>query len=87
MEELLSMRKDEVVAFRDALKDGTDAVNVICQDIVFMAKFYNENKIPLQLVQVKEPELSVGPDSTRDKFSKIGSQWRVWLQHCHPAAT
>ena len=30
---------------RDALKGGTDAVNVICRDIAFMAKFYNKSKI------------------------------------------
>jgi len=62
MEELLSMRNDEVAAFRQALKDDTDAVHVISQAIVVMAKFYKENKIPLQLVQVKEPEYSVDPD-------------------------
>jgi hypothetical protein len=62
MEELLSMRNDEVAAFKQALKDDADAVHVISQAIVVMAKFYKENKIPLQLVQVKEPEYSVDPD-------------------------
>lgn len=62
MEELLSLRNDEVAAFKQALKDDADAVNVISQAIVVMSKFYKENKIPLQLVQVKEPEYSVDPD-------------------------
>jgi chromosome segregation ATPase len=62
MEELLSMRNDEVAAFKQALKDDADAVHVISQAIVVMAKFYKENKIPLQLVQVNEPEYSVDPD-------------------------
>jgi hypothetical protein len=60
MEELLSLRNDEVAAFKQALKDDADAVNVISQAIVVMSKFYKENKIPLQLVQ--EPEYSVDED-------------------------
>ena len=59
MEEFLSKDNDEVVAFRKACKDDTDAVRAISQAIVVMAKFYWENKIPLQLVQVKEPADSV----------------------------
>ena len=50
-------------------KDGADAVHVISQAIVVMAKFYKENKIPLQLV--KELEFSVDTDrSPEASFQK-----------------
>jgi len=72
---------------RDALKGGTDAVNVICRDIAFMAKFHNKSKIHSSWCKWRSQNLVSTLTSTRDKFSKIGSQWRVWLHHCHPAAT
>ena len=49
MEGFLSMHNDEVAVFRKAHKDDTDAVHAISHAIVVMAKFYKENKIPLQL--------------------------------------
>ena len=48
MEELLSMHHDEVAVFRNAFKDATDALRAISQAIVVMAKFYKQDKIPLQ---------------------------------------
>ena len=52
MEELPS----PVVAFGKAFKDGTVAVHAISLATVVMATF-KENKIPLQLVQVKETNI------------------------------
>ena len=47
---------------KPAPKDGTDAVHAISLAIVIMAQIYKENKIPLQLVQVKEPQFIADPD-------------------------
>ena len=52
MEEHLS----PVAACRKASKDGTDAVHLIPHANVVMATF-KENKIPLQLVPVKEADV------------------------------
>jgi len=63
MKEALDIRNEEVVAFKQALKDDTDAVNVISQATVALAQFYKNNKIPLNLIQMKdEPEYSVDED-------------------------
>jgi len=63
LEELLSMRNEEQNAFKQALKDDTDAVNVISKAIVALSEYYNNNKIPLDLVQKKEdPKYSVDED-------------------------
>ena len=68
MEEFLSMHNDEVVAFRKACKDDTDAVRAISQAIVVMAKFCMDNNISLQLVQAKEPAESVHFDKAKQVF-------------------
>ena len=68
MEEFLSMHNDEVVAFRKARKEDTDAVRVISQAIVVMAKFCMDNKISLQLVQASEPSDSVHFDKAKQVF-------------------
>jgi len=63
LEELLSMRNEEQNAFKQALKDDTDAVNVISKAIVALSEYYNNNKIPLDLVQKREdPKYSVDED-------------------------
>ena len=59
--------KDEVVAFRNACKDDTDAVHVISQANVVVAKFYRNL---FQLEQVKEPELRVDQDKAKTRFQK-----------------
>ena len=68
MEEVLSVHNDEVVAFRKARKEDIDAVLVISQAIVVMAKFCMDNKISLQLVQAKEPADSVHFDKAKQVF-------------------
>lgn len=62
--ELLEMRNEEVAKFRQALKDDTDAIELIEKAIVALSKFYKDNKIPLELMQKKqsEPEYTVDPD-------------------------
>jgi len=63
LQELLSMRNAENEAFKQALKDDTDAVNVISQAIVALSEYYKNNKIPLELVQNKQdPKYSVDED-------------------------
>merc|ERR1719258_613923 len=62
MAELLKMRNGEVAAFRQALKDDTDAVSLLKQALVALSKFYTRNKIPVpQLIQ-KAPEYADDPD-------------------------
>jgi len=63
LEEMLSMRNAEEGAFKQALKDDTDAVNVISKAIVALSEYYKNNKIPLDLVQQREdPKYSVDED-------------------------
>jgi len=63
LEELLGMRNEEQNAFKQALKDDTDAINVISKAIVALSEYYKNNKIPLDLVQQKEdPKYSVDED-------------------------
>jgi len=59
--ELLSMRNAENEAFKQALKDDTDAVNVISQAIVALSEYYKNNKIPM-LIQKQDPKYSVDED-------------------------
>merc|ERR1719316_2142163 len=45
------------------MKDDADAIKLIEQAIVSLAKFYKDNNIPLELIQRKEdPEYTVDPD-------------------------
>lgn len=63
MVELLDMRNKEVSQFRTAMKDDADAIKLIEQAIVSLAKFYKDNNIPLELIQRKQdPEYTVDPD-------------------------
>ena len=59
---------------KPAPKDGTDAVHAISLAIVIMAQIYKDNKIPLQLVQVKEPQFIADPDKPPEtSFQKSDS--------------
>merc|ERR1719446_1955710 len=62
MESLLEMRNKEHKDFVKALKDDADAVALIEKAIVSLSQFYKNNKIPLELVQKKEPEYTVDED-------------------------
>jgi phage shock protein A len=62
MEDLLEMRNQEDAAFKKALKDDADAVKLIEEAIVSLSEFYKNNKIPLELVQKKDPEYTVDED-------------------------
>jgi len=62
MEQLLDMRNKESAAFIKSLKDDADAVALIEKAIVSLSQYYKNNKIPLELVQKKEPEYSVDED-------------------------
>lgn len=63
LEELLSMRNAESEAHIQAMKDDSDAVELIGKAIVSLTKFYKSNKIPLALAQKKEdPKYAVDED-------------------------
>jgi len=50
-------------AFRQAVKDDTDAVDLLAQAIVALSKFYTRNKMAVpQLIQKTEPEHTEDPD-------------------------
>merc|ERR1719460_841633 len=76
LEELLSMRNAENEAFKQALKDDTDAVNVISQAIVALSEYYKNNKIPLELAQVKkeDPKYSVDEDKAPEADFSAGNK-------------
>jgi hypothetical protein len=75
LEELLSMRNAESEAFKQALKDDTDAVNVISKAIVAISEYYKNNKIPLELVQKKEdPKYSVDEDKAPEADFSAGNK-------------
>merc|ERR1712176_204950 len=64
------MGNEESERFKAALKDDADAVAII-------AKFYKDNKIPLELMQHKkeDPKYSVDEDKAPDAtFSDAGSR-------------
>ena len=70
---MLDMRNDENKAFKKALKDDAGAVALIEKAIVSLSAFYKNNKIPLELVQKKEPEHSVDQDKAPEtSFSSPG---------------
>lgn len=63
LEELLSMRNAESEAHIQAMKDDSDAVELIGKAIVSLTKFYKSNKLPLNLAQKKEdPKYAVDED-------------------------
>jgi len=62
--EMLEMRNQEEAEFKQALKDDSDAVDLIAKAIVSLTKFYKSNKIPLALAQKKkeDPKYAVDED-------------------------
>lgn len=57
----LQLRNAEQAAFAQALKDDTDAVELLSQAMVSLSRFYKRNKIPLSLV-AKPPTYSEDKD-------------------------
>jgi len=60
--DLKDMRKEEYEAFKEALKDDQDAIPIIQEAIDALKQFYNENKIPLDLLQDPRPNTNFGGD-------------------------
>merc|ERR1719262_38918 len=61
------MRNKDEADFRQALKDDSDAVDLIKQAIVALSKYYKNNKIDMPaLVQKKAPEYAEDPDKAPD---------------------
>jgi len=52
---LKELRKEEYNEFKEALKQDQEAIPIIEEAIAELSRFYNENKIPLELVQEAEP--------------------------------
>merc|ERR1712061_827476 len=61
MKDLLDFRNKEHKEFVQALKDDTDAVELMNQAIVALIKFYKDNKITIGFAQ-KSPEYSKDAD-------------------------
>jgi len=64
MTKQLDLRNDEVVLFKQALKDDADGVQILTETMVALSKFYKKNKIPLEFRQKGkgEPEYTTDPD-------------------------
>merc|ERR1719182_1159638 len=62
MAEALATRNDENADFKAALKDDTDAVALLASALDALTSFYKNNKLPIGLVQKKQPEYAVDPD-------------------------
>jgi len=76
MKEILDIRNQEEDAFKKALKEDMDVVDLLDKAIVSLSTFYKNNKIPLELVQKKKaPEYSVDEDKAPETgFSGGGSR-------------
>jgi len=72
MEQLLDMRNTAVAEFRQALKDDVEAVALLDQTLVALARFYTTNKIPMSLAQKKGPS---GPEYTVDADKAPETSW------------
>merc|ERR1719262_1864513 len=57
------MRNKDEADFREALKDDSDAVDLLRQAIVALSKYYKNNKIDMPaLIQKKAPEYEEDAD-------------------------
>jgi len=67
--DLLAMREAEVADFKQKLKDDEDAVKLLTKAIKYMAKFFKQNNIALELAQEEPAEkaLSDKPPETWDE--------------------
>merc|ERR1719506_2045861 len=66
MAEALATRNEENTDFKNALKDDTDAVALLASALDALTSFYKNNKLPIGLVQKKQPEYAVDPDKAPD---------------------
>merc|ERR1719272_2017307 len=62
MKEMLDARNEEHKLFVKALEDDMNAKALLEKAIEALSAFYTKNKIPLSLVQHKDPEYSVDKD-------------------------
>eukprot|EP00747_Dinoflagellata_sp_TGD_P155744 gnl/TRDRNA2_/TRDRNA2_177604_c2_seq67.p1 gnl/TRDRNA2_/TRDRNA2_177604_c2~~gnl/TRDRNA2_/TRDRNA2_177604_c2_seq67.p1 ORF type:complete len:726 (+),score=258.22 gnl/TRDRNA2_/TRDRNA2_177604_c2_seq67:62-2179(+) len=63
MKEILDSRNEEVDAFRKAMQEDMDAVDLLDKAIVSLSAFYKRNKLPLSLAQkANGPKYSVDED-------------------------
>ena len=62
MAETFATRNEENEDFKAALKDDTDAVALLASALDVPTSFYKNNKLPIGLVQKKQPEYAVVPD-------------------------
>jgi hypothetical protein len=67
-DELLQFRNKEVEEFRQALKDDSNAIDLMKQASITLEKFYKDNNIPLNLAQ--KPEYTKNPDKAPETWSE-----------------
>merc|ERR1719414_2502110 len=70
MKKSLDMRNEEHKEFQEALATDTEAMSLIDQGILALARFYAANKIPLGLAQ-RAP----GPEYTKDEDKAPETNW------------
>merc|ERR1719163_479862 len=73
MDDRLEMRNKEEMAFKKALKDDAAAIALLADAIVAITSFYKTNKIPLGLLQKKEPEYTIDQDKAPETSWEGGS--------------
>jgi len=72
MAEALSQRNADNEEFKAALKDDMDAVGLLASALDAMTAFYRKNKLPLELVQRREPEYSEDAPPEGSSFKNDG---------------
>merc|ERR1712224_402419 len=61
LKDMLNLRNSEVKNFKESVKDDTDAIALVREAISALSKFYENNKMPLNLAQ-KGPKYSKSED-------------------------
>merc|ERR550514_2173454 len=73
MDDRLEMRNKEEMAFKKALTADAAAIALLADAIVAITSFYKTNKIPLGLLQKKEPEYTIDQDKAPETSWEGGS--------------
>merc|ERR1740121_322141 len=72
--ERLTLRNEEVAEFRQAMKDDTDAAELLSSAMAAIKEFYRRNKLPLALKAKADPEYTTDKDKA-PKTSWSGSNY------------
>jgi len=71
MKTQLELRNKEVADFKQALKDDSDAIQILSETLAALSKFYKRNKIPINFRQTAAPE----HEYTRDPDEAPETVW------------